>query len=702
MPAQQKSDKQLELLEVPSSRASESENSKKLYRYGFCYRSPDCLQFLNRIGFIVFFISISHCLQNASNGVLGVTISTLEKRFSFTSFQSSLMASFYEVGQVPAVIFVMFYGNRVNRPRWMGAGMLLVLAGCMIMILPKWIAPAYDPIITSSVETTDMFDVCSNDKDRTLQTCPTNHPALSNYLLFFILGRFLIGVGATPILTIGITYIHDCTNIHGFALYSGIYNAMSIIGPGVGLVSASIFLKLYEDGSLAAERLGLEASDPAWVGNWWLSYLLLAGLILISVFPLFGYSDKRLEDNSSENKSPIENENKIGNTDIEIKSLLDKTAQKQELQKTLVMENKPIDSGKLEAEENNVSIHITNIVLEDKMSSPLKTVFKVFRNPIFMLACLFNSTDMFIIMGFNAFGPKVFENFLSLSPTTAGLLFGAVLLPAGAIGTIFGGVIIKSYKMSIKGIIKLQMILAVVVLSMLPIILLNCADNKFAGVNFKASEDQQEFSVNSVCSKGCSCEHIPYQAVCTSTKVQYYSACHAGCVEKLFDSDSKQIHFSNCSCLFSNTTSSSSVNSIEVSSGVCERDFCFLAYIFLPLFACVVFIVFMCFTLNTSLLFRAVEINETTAAVSIQILTTKLLGSIPGPIMFGLAFDLSCGLYNTNRCSSNVSTCLFIRTANASKNILFLCAFVKIINTCAMLIMFYIRKKKARKINLNQ
>ncbi len=44
---------------------------------------------------------------------------------------------------------------------------------------------------------------------------------LSVYLLVFIVGRAIAGLGSTPCLTLGITYMDDVTTHDRFGLYSG-------------------------------------------------------------------------------------------------------------------------------------------------------------------------------------------------------------------------------------------------------------------------------------------------------------------------------------------------------------------------------------------------------------------------------------------------------------------------------------------------
>ena len=50
--------------------STDEDKINNLLPYGFLSWKPSFLQWLNKIGFIVFFISIAHCLQNATNGWL--------------------------------------------------------------------------------------------------------------------------------------------------------------------------------------------------------------------------------------------------------------------------------------------------------------------------------------------------------------------------------------------------------------------------------------------------------------------------------------------------------------------------------------------------------------------------------------------------------------------------------------------------------
>ena len=63
-----------------------------------------------------------------------------------------------------------------------------------------------------------------------------------------------------------------------------------------------------------------------------------------------------------------------------------------------------------------------------------------------------------------------------------GTLSGVTLLPAGAGGTILGGVIIKRVRLTCKQILKAELAMSISIFALLFIFLLTCDNLDFAGV----------------------------------------------------------------------------------------------------------------------------------------------------------------------------------------------------------------------------
>ena len=63
------------------------------------------------------------------------------------------------------------------------------------------------------------------------------------------------------------------------------------------------------------------------------------------------------------------------------------------------------------------------------------------------------------------------------------------------------------------------------------------------------------FSLNSSCNVGCKCSEYEYNPVCGTDGVNYYSPCHAGCINRVdSDGDGDETlpmltNFTDCSCI---------------------------------------------------------------------------------------------------------------------------------------------------------
>ena len=64
----------------------------------------------------------------------------------------------------------------------------------------------------------------------------------------------------------------------------------AIVGPALGFIGSGLLLDLWVD--LGEAPNGLEATDTAWVGAWWLSFIGCGGLSLL--FAVMGYRFPRV------------------------------------------------------------------------------------------------------------------------------------------------------------------------------------------------------------------------------------------------------------------------------------------------------------------------------------------------------------------------------------------------------------------------
>jgi len=83
------------------------------------------------------------CQAVAVNGLLGVNMSTIERRFALSSSQSAWIAATYEISGVPALLVIGYLGMALHRPAWIGGGLIMLGVGYGIFSIPHFAAAPY-------------------------------------------------------------------------------------------------------------------------------------------------------------------------------------------------------------------------------------------------------------------------------------------------------------------------------------------------------------------------------------------------------------------------------------------------------------------------------------------------------------------------------------------------------------------------------
>ncbi|KAL9821748.1 solute carrier organic anion transporter family member 4C1 isoform 2-T2 [Geothlypis trichas] len=406
-----------------------------------------------------------------------------------------------------------------------------------------------------------------------------------------------------------------CNNSEGYlaaysllAVFQGVGYAMSLLGPAIGYVLGGQLLQVYID-IQTPKSTKVDQDDPRWLGAWWIGFLACFFAIWLLIIP-FSCFPKHLP----------------GTAKIQAEKIPETHD----------------DGGQVLVETNDIGQSFKDFPM---------ALLILLRNPVLMSLIVASSSEALVATGFATFLPKFIENQFGKSSSFSATLGGLVLIPGAALGQVISGVLVSKRKMDCKGIIKFMIGTCSVALILNTVFLFaKCGNEPFAGVSETYNGTGTLYNLTAPCNANCRCLRSVYYPVCGSDEVQYFSPCFAGCASYLFNNMKKTYH--NCSCIGKSKRGNGSEDFLyEAVPGKCPTQCKFLP-LFLTFFFFAVVFTFMSTTPTTVAILRCVPDKQRSFALGVQLLFLRLLGTIPGPILFGVAIDNSCTLWDIDECET--------------------------------------------------
>lgn len=475
------------------------------------------------------YYSLAALLTSTLSSYVNSQVTTLERQFGFSSKQTGIIMAANDIGYLACVLFVSYSASKLHIPRSLGVATVIFGLSGIACSLPHFIfgAQVSPDLMNGDGNQTSfrpaMFGMlcnglndtrsCRSGRDSTTdarKSQVSEHVATSS-LVIIIIGMVLQGFGKAPRSTFTITYVDNNTKKSNTGFFMGIIITFGILGPAVAYLLGGVFSSLY----VTLEPTHLTPRHPKWIGAWWLGYLVFGLLALLVSVALFCFPrrmpskrPKDLVETVTEKNERYEVSINQSNSKVDDRSV----HQVPNVQaKTRSYDRGIYSQGR---------IRLSRLIR--LLKEFLRTLLKLWINPVYLCMAASSVFLVFAISGASAYTPKYMETMFNLQTSKANYIIAGQALFSSCVGTFIGGYLSKRLRMTAMKALKFVLVVVSVALT-------------FTITGFFFQCDQPEVhnwpGSDQPCSGQCNCQDNSYFAICGEDGKTYYSPCSAGCSE---------------------------------------------------------------------------------------------------------------------------------------------------------------------------
>ncbi|XP_064597128.1 solute carrier organic anion transporter family member 2A1-like [Liolophura sinensis] len=562
---------------------------------------PSFLQVFATIQGFVAFNALSNLFTYGIRIFLVSQLTTIEKRFGFSSSQSGFILSSSQISFVVCILLFSYYSRYSHIPRILSVTNMIAGATGIVFFTAHFLPFQDDStgasgslLVGNRSANASAGGICQITDGPGVMAepiCNKRNSIISenNLALGIFLACMLIqGAVTSPRTPLGGTFVDDNNPVPtNTGKYIGIMMGILTLAPALAFAFGAMSSRIFH----TLEATDLTSRDPTWIGAWWIGFVILGCLSMFFSSFLFCFP-KRLR------MAPVHSA---------------KTGEKETKKEESKMPERKSCVGRFK-----------RLVIV-----PLRSVFRVLRLPVFTLLALSSTMHTFALLGMASFFPKYLETQFYIPTYKTSLMLGVISLFGSTIGPVVGGFVTSHFKLTTRG--NLRLILGVCIL-----LTIGCPIGMFlAGQptdlvqsKFGGQLKPGALMGNDSCVAGCLCSGDVIQPVCGSDGVTYMSPCHAGCYRR------ENSIYLNCTC----------------SGGTAKPGSCapedVKVYPLLVYSTLTSFTVTFAISPNFMVIVRTVTKNDKSLALGLSSFISTLIGHFPAPVVYGAIVDSVCSIWH--------------------------------------------------------
>ncbi|XP_010614048.1 solute carrier organic anion transporter family member 1A2 isoform X2 [Fukomys damarensis] len=216
---------------------------------------------LSKVKMFLLALTCAYVSKTLSGSYMNSMLTQIERQFNIPTSLVGFINGSFEIGNLLLIIFVSYFGTKLHRPIMIGVGCAVMGLGCFLISLPHFLMDRYEYESTVSLSSNMSSNSFLCTENGTEISRPTQDPAacvkeVKSFMWVYVLvGNIIRGMGETPIMPLGISYIEDFSKSENSPLY--------------------------------IDDLTITPTDTRWVGAWWFGFLICAGVNVLTAVPFF-------------------------------------------------------------------------------------------------------------------------------------------------------------------------------------------------------------------------------------------------------------------------------------------------------------------------------------------------------------------------------------------------------------------------------